>query len=128
MRSGYIYIGDNVFPSLFALSEAEQARGLMYQEPPAPVMSFIYPFPKVSHFWMKNTPCPLDIIFCCNGAINQICKGEPYSTTLIGDYIPSDMVVELPYGTAKDLNFKLGQEVGLIEPTKEELKKFLSIY
>lgn len=115
MREGYIYLGDNVFSSLLAISEEEQARGLMYVEPPTPVMSFVYDNPKVSKFWMKSTPSPLDIIFCHAGKISQICYGEPYSTRMIGSEKISDLVIELPHGTVDTLGLKIGQIAGLLK-------------
>lgn len=126
MESGYIYINDNVFPSLLAISEEEQAHGLMGQAWPPPVMSFIYASPKVTQFWMKNTPSPLDIVFSCNGVITQICRGEPHSTELIGDYRSSDLVIEFPLGTVLASGIKLGHKVGLVAPTPAELKRILA--
>ena len=123
MESGYVFIEDNIFPTLLAISEEEQSKGLMHQPWEPPVMTFIYASPKITHFWMKNTPSPLDILFCHKGKVSQICKGEPYSTNLIGDYLPSDLVVELPYGTVKKSNIKLGNSVGLVKPNFEELYK-----
>jgi uncharacterized membrane protein (UPF0127 family) len=72
---------------------------------------------------MKNTPSPLDIIFCHNGQVIEICKGEPNSTKIVGGFNFSDLVVELPYGTAKKLDISVGSRVGLVKPDKEELKK-----
>lgn len=126
MESGYIYISDNIFPSLFAISSEEQQKGLMFEPFPPPVMSFIYNKPKVNKFWMKNTPSPLDIIFCRNGEIHQICKGEPFSTTTIGDDSLSDLVIELPYGTVKNNNIKIKHNAGIVIPTKMELKKIIA--
>ncbi len=123
LESGYIRVEKDVFPTLLAISEEEQSRGLMHQKWPPPVMSFIYSSPKISQFWMKNTPSPLDIVFCCNGEITQICKGEPYSTAVIGEHIPSDLIIEFPYGTVKDYNIKLGQSVSLLKPDLQDLKK-----
>lgn len=122
MENGYVFLDANVFPTLLAISEEEQAHGLMEQEWPPPVMSFVYAFPKVSKFWMKNTPSPLDIVFSYNGVITQICKGIPHSTSLIGDLRPSDLIVELPYGTVVSAGIKVGQKIGLVKPTPEELK------
>ena len=118
MKSGYLEIDNNIFSTLLAFSEEEQSSGLMYQSYPPPVMSFVYDTPKVSYFWMKNTPCALDIVFCYNGKINKICKGEPNSTSLIGDNSPSDLVVEFPFGTMKNLNIKVGCNIGLFNPKK----------
>lgn len=126
MESGYILIHENVFPTLFAISMEEQARGLMGQEWPPPIMSFVYASPKYNKFWMKNTPSPLDIVFCHNGKVTQICKGEPYSTAMIGDDSLSDLIVELPFGTAAAYGIRLGHHVGVVKPTVAQLKKIIA--
>lgn len=126
MESGHLRIGEQEFPTLLAISEDEQAMGLMHQPWPPPIMSFVYPVPKVSRFWMKNTPSPLDIVFCNQGKITQIHKGEPYSTTAIGDHIFSDLIVEFPYGTVKKSSIQIGLPIELIKPNKNELKKIFA--
>lgn len=114
MKEGYIFIHNHVLSSLFAVSEQEQSIGLMGQEFPPPIMSFIYDSPKINKFWMHNTPSPLDIIFSHNKKITQIHRGKPYSTEIIGNNEYSDLVIELPAGMAQSLNIKLGQKAGLI--------------
>jgi uncharacterized membrane protein (UPF0127 family) len=114
LKQGYIYIANNIFPTLLAISEEEQRQGLMYVDPPAPVMSFVYASPQINRMWMHNTKCPLDIIFCSQGKVSEICYGEPYSTRIIGDRIFSDLVVELPGGTVSETQIKIGQTAGLI--------------
>jgi uncharacterized membrane protein (UPF0127 family) len=126
MENGYIYVANNIFPSLLAISEEEQQKGLMFQPFPPPIMSFIYSCPKVNRFWMRNTEAPLDIVFCYQGEIQQICKGEPFSTQLIGDDQKSDLVIEFPYGTVKKSNIKLHHKVGMVKPTESELKKIIA--
>ena len=126
MEQGNVHINDNTFTSLLAISEKEQEHGLMYQPWPPPIMSFIYASPKVSRFWMKNTPSPLDIVFSCDGKITQIHKGEPYSTSVIGDHSVSDLIVEFPHGTVKDYSIKIGQSIGLLKPNRKELKKIFA--
>lgn len=123
MKEGYIYIANNIMPTLLAISQDEQSRGLMYMEWPPPIMSFIYASPGINKFWMKNTPSPLDIVFCNNNIITQICVGIPHSTQVIGGDNLSDLIIELPYGTVKSSGIKLGNEAGLIRPTVAELKK-----
>lgn len=115
MKNGYIYIGANIFQTLFAVSMEEQSRGLMYIDPPVPTMSFIYQMPQVNKFWMSNTKAPLDIIFCHNGKVSEICYGEPFSTKIIGSDHFSDLVIELPYGTVEKCGIKLGEYAGLIK-------------
>lgn len=115
MKSNYIYVGDNVFDTLIATSYEEQSRGLMYEPYPPPVMTFVYNYPKINKFWMKNTPSPLDIVFCCNNKIIDICKGIPFSTEIIGPDEPSDLVIEFPYGTMNKIKAKINTKIGLIK-------------
>lgn len=124
MKEGYVYLHNNVFSSLLALSNKEQETGLMFQENP-PIMSFIYLSPKINKFWMHNTPAPLDIVFCHKNKITQIHKGIPFSTQIIGNDEFSDLVIELPYGTVKSSNIKLGNNAGLVSPSFEEIKKII---
>lgn len=122
MEQGYVFINNNIFPTLLAISSEEQSQGLMYQEWPPPVMSFVYASPRVNRFWMKNTPSPLDIVFCNNGKVSEICYGEPYSTCVIGSQ-NSDLVIELPHGTVESSSIKVGQLAGLVKPTVADLRK-----
>lgn len=122
MEEGYIHISDNVFPTLLAISNEEQSKGLMGQVWPPPIMSFIYTKSAVNKFWMKDTPSPLDIVFCHDGMVTQICKGEPFSTASIGNQSFSDLIIEFPYGIVKSTGIKLNNKVGIVKPTTEELK------
>lgn len=126
MENGYIYVSNNIFPTLLAISAEEQSHGLMFHEWPPPVMSFIYATPQVNKFWMKNTPSPLDIVFCYQGQVTQLCYGEPHSTSVIGGDSPSDLIVEFPYGTVDNTGIKIGHSVGLVKPTANELRKIIA--
>ena len=126
MLKGMVYIHNNIFETLIAVSAEEQQRGLMYIDPPAPVMTFIYGTPSINKFWMSNTKAPLDILFCHNGKVSQICYGEPHSTSMIGGNLFSDLVVELPHGTAESSEIKIGHSVGLVKPTPDELRKIIA--
>ncbi len=126
MLEGYVHINSIIFPTLIAVSEREQQQGLMNVEYPPPVMSFIYASPRINKFWMHRTPSPLDIIFCCNGEVSQICAGEPYSTAPIGFDKESDLVIELPYGVVSASDIKVGNKVGIVKPTKLELNKIIA--
>lgn len=126
MELGYIYIHNNIFPTLLAISSEEQSTGLMHQEWPPPAMSFIYTNSCINKFWMKATPSPLDIIFCHNGKVSEICYGEPYSTNVIGSNLFSNLVIEFPYGTVESNQIKVGQLVGLVKPSSEELHKIIA--
>lgn len=126
MEQGYVFIHNNVFPTLLAISMEEQARGLMGQQWPPPVMSFIYADARINKFWMHNTPSPLDILFCHSGKVSQIHSGEPFSTAMIGDDKFSDLIIELPLGTVEHAGIKIGHSVGIIKPTPEELHKIIA--
>lgn len=119
MREGYIYVDSNVFPTYFAVTSQEQQQGLMHVEWPPPVMAFVYASPQSNKFWMKNTPSPLDIVFCHAGKIISIHKGEPNSTVAIGPNENSDLVIEFPFGTIASIGIKLGSKVGVVAPTRE---------
>jgi uncharacterized protein len=114
MKTGYVFINDQVFEAAIAQTEAEQMKGLMFQEKPEP-MAFVYAQPRINKFWMKNTPAELDIVFAANGKVSQIKKGEPYSLAPIGDNSPSSLVVEFPFGTASRMNIKIGDTIGILD-------------
>ena len=121
VKKGKIFIKDAIeLPTLLAITPQEQERGLMHKKWPPPIMSFIYKLPSINKFWMHNTPSPLDIVFCHNNIIVNICKGEPYSTALIGDDSFSDLVVEFPHGTCKDKNIKIGDSIILKYEDEDE--------
>ncbi|MDP2683504.1 MAG: DUF192 domain-containing protein [bacterium] len=106
-----IHIGDNQFDTIVAVTDEEHATGLMYKPWPPPVMIFPYSVGDYRKFWMKNTPSPLDIIFVRAGKIVGIFKGEPMTTASVGPNEPTDMVVELPHGTAERLGISVGDSV-----------------
>lgn len=112
--SNIINIKGNRFETLVAISEKEQQRGLMWCKWPPPIMTFLYSQASYNRFWMKNTISPLDIVFCNAGKVVGIFKGNPLSTELIGPNELSDMVVELPYGTSKSIDLKVGDAIHFI--------------
>jgi uncharacterized membrane protein (UPF0127 family) len=111
-----------VFPAEVAITEAEQRKGLMFQKWPPPIMVFPYNTAAPRRFWMKNTISPLDIVFCKSNHVIGIFKGEPLSTKLVGPDESSDMVVELPAGTADRLGLEIGDYVGY-SPAMETMAK-----
>lgn len=117
-----VSIKGQVFPTKVAVTADEQRRGLMYQEWPPPIMVFPYNTAAPRRFWMKNTISPLDIVFCKANHVVGIFNGEPMSTKLVGPNEDSDMVVELPAGTAERLSLAVGDYVGY-SPTMETVAK-----
>jgi uncharacterized membrane protein (UPF0127 family) len=126
MKTGYLEINNSIFNTLLAISSDEQEQGLMFESWPPPIMSFIYASPRPVSFWMKNTPSPLDIVFCYDGKIKKIAKGEPFSTASISSNCEVDLVVEFPYGTMSSLGVSQGHKLELFNPSKKELNKILS--
>jgi uncharacterized membrane protein (UPF0127 family) len=125
--ANYIKIGDKEFPTLLAITSEEQERGLMYVDPPFPVMTFIYNSPKINSFWMNNVKDNLDIVFCCNGKVSKICNGLSYSTALIGSDVISDIVVELPFKTCEKSNIKIGDSIILKCDSDNSMKVFAAL-
>jgi uncharacterized membrane protein (UPF0127 family) len=113
--SDYIYLGKHKLPTLLAITANEQEKGLMGFKDPAPVMSFIYTTPRLNRFWMRGCNVPLDIVFCRQGQIVEICRGEPNSTKLLGGAEPSDLVIELPAQSCNQLGVRVG------DPARAEL-------
>jgi uncharacterized protein len=106
-----IIIGGHEFPVLVAVTEAEQARGLMFRIGKPPVMIFPYKKAQTVKFWMKNTYCPLDIVFCKENSVTGVYQGMPLSTLAVGPDTPSDLIVELPAGTSAKLGIRPGDPV-----------------
>lgn len=114
MKTSTLKIGTHTIETLIAETAEEQMNGLMFKKWKPPVMSFVYSFPKENVFWMKNTPSPLDIVFCCDSKIIDLKKGIPFSTSLIKSNKLSDLVVELPSGMFSELNLKIGDYIKII--------------
>ncbi|MGS4883766.1 DUF192 domain-containing protein [Roseibium sp. MB-4] len=98
-----------------ASTDTQRAKGLMFREEMAAEhgMLFIFDGEFERHFWMKNTPLPLDIIFISSqGTIVSIAADTtPYSEKVIPSGAPAKFVLELNAGTAAKLGIKPGDEV-----------------
>jgi uncharacterized membrane protein (UPF0127 family) len=119
-----IRIADKFFPTILAITDQEKELGLMYRKELPPSMTFIYKKPQINKFWMKNTICSLDIVFCANNKILDIQRGEPYSTALIGKDILSDTIIELPSETCKSNKFSVGDSVEVLCSNSSLIKIF----
>lgn len=119
-----IKIGQYIFDTLVAITEEEHNTGLMWKKEPTPIMSFPYDKPEIHKFWMQNTIAPLDILFCNAGKIISIEKGHPYSIELLGPNTATDLVVELPFGTAKYHSITEGTEISVKYSIKTLGKKY----
>ncbi len=119
----YVLINGKKFAAEIAQTVEEQQRGLMTRKEPI-VMAFPYEQPKVAKFWMKNTPAPLDVIFCQGGKIVDIFRGEPYSEKRFGPTVPCDLVVEFPADTASKNGWSGGDSVELRYDIDSLAKRF----
>ena len=108
-------VGDNqkrTFTVEFAETQEEQAKGLMFREELAndKGMLFIFPEPRETSFWMKNTLIPLDMIFIdADHKISFIHhKAQPHDETPVFSHGHVIGVLEIPGGQANSQNIKIG--------------------
>ena len=121
------FINDHEFNIVLAVTEQEQAKGLMYEKNPYPML-FIFSEPSYKSFWMKNTPSPLDIVFIKECSVVDIFYGEPNSTRMVGPNSLVDMVLELPYGTCDKIKCKKGTKINykFAQPDRIKCLKYLT--
>lgn len=122
-----LIIGKYKLPVKVALTKEEQRNGLMFQSQPHPIMVFPYDKLAVRKFWMKNTPSPLDIVFCKNNKIIEIHEGIPYSEASIGPDCPVDLIVEFPKGMVEKLAIAPGQDIRIKMGIETVAKKFAMV-
>lgn len=107
-----LIVNNIAIPAEIAISEEEQIRGLQFRKSLSNAMAFVYPVSQVNAFWMQDTYIPLDIIFCNKGVVKEICEGVPHNLTPVGNVL-SNLVVEMPRGSADKLGIKTGTEIEL---------------
>lgn len=121
----YLLLNQKIkLPTKVAITEKEKSRGLMHVNWPPPIMAFPFSNSQVRKFWMKDTPSPLDVLFCRAGKIIAVEQGEPFSEKYFGPHEESDLVVELPSGMANKLSLQKNQEVKLCWSISSLAKKF----
>ncbi len=106
--------GPHRFAAEVAQSDAEQAKGLMFRTELGPDEGMIFPRRgDVAHFWMKNTPLPLDIIFIGTDRriLNIAAQTTPYSLDSVSAVGPTSAVFEIPGGRAAELGIGPGDKV-----------------
>lgn len=102
-----------------AKTEAEQQRGLMFRAPlPDNAGMLFAPYPpdggppREAHFWMKDTPSPLDIVFIRpDRTIATIETTTPFSEVPVASGEPVSAVLELRGGRAAELGLAEGDRV-----------------
>ncbi len=107
--------GTHKFTVEMAVSDRQQAQGLMFRRSMAPNagMLFDYKRPTRITMWMKNTYIPLDMIFIgADGRINNIAQRTvPLSEATIPSRGRALAVLEVNGGTASRLGIKPGDRV-----------------
>lgn len=103
---------EHVFQSEMALTQQQQAQGMMFRTQMAPDEGMLFIFGEVrrASFWMRNTLIPLDIIFVrANGRIaNIVAKAAPETDTHRRSTGRVAAVLEIPGGRAAELGIKAG--------------------
>ncbi len=98
-----------------AQTPQELALGLMYRKsmPENQGMIFLFPSPRQTAFWMKNTYLPLDMVFVNDKhQISGIVENaQPMSEKLIYSPVRTIAVIELNAGVAKQKNLRRGMKV-----------------
>ncbi|MEM6584366.1 MAG: DUF192 domain-containing protein [Pseudomonadota bacterium] len=109
----------HAFQTEMAITQDQQARGLMFRETLADDEAMLFPneVPQTRSFWMKNTPISLDIIFIGpDQRITNIETAMPYSL----DSVRSDGevigVFEIRGGLAQELGIAAGDRVEWTSP------------
>jgi len=103
------------FTAEIAADDRERAIGLMFREEMAEDRGMLFLFGGESerHFWMKNTPLPLDIIFiAADGTIVSIAEDTtPFSESVIPSNGPAKFVFEVNSGVTEKLGIAAGDRV-----------------
>ena len=108
-------LGKFEFNVELAITERQQAQGLMYRRHLSPNagMLFDYKVPKLITMWMKNTFIPLDMIFIdSDGQVIKIVERTiPLSKSVITSDKKARAVLEVNSGTASKLGLRLGDSI-----------------
>lgn len=116
-----ITVGQSVWKSAIAISEAEQQLGLSNCKKMPQHSGMYFPFKpaRTVTFWMKRVAFPLDLVWISSGQVIGISPNLPPADNLAVDpplyQSPGlvDGVLELPGGTAVLSNIKVGDLVSV---------------
>lgn len=107
--------GDHDFTVLFADTDAERARGLMFREALADDAGMLFDFETVRpvSMWMRNTLIPLDLLFISEeGEVTKIIvNAQPMSLRPLPSDFPVRAVLELRGGLTGELGIMPGDQV-----------------
>lgn len=105
-----------------AATEQSRINGLMYRKelPEHGGMIFVYGSDGVRHFWMKNTPLSLDLVFLdSKGTVQGVIAGaKPFSTSAfsLDEVTQSRYVIEFAAGTAGSDGIEKGDRLIFDDP------------
>lgn len=119
-------VGTHIYRIEVASTPEQSETGLMYRTYLAPNHGMLFTFspPRPVSFWMKNTKIPLDMLFLAHGKLLHIfenvppCVSEPCQT--YGIPALTDMVLELPAGTARRDHLVAGLTAEVRGPVQEK--------
>jgi uncharacterized membrane protein (UPF0127 family) len=112
-----ISVDDRVITMQLALSSGEMQQGLMGRRDLQATqgMLFVYPYPTVMGFWMKNTPTALDIgFFTSDGILREIYPLHPFDERSVRSRRDDLMyALEVVQGGFAEMGIKPGAQLDL---------------
>lgn len=112
--------GPHAYRMEWAVTDAEQEKGLMYRRDMAPDAGMVFDFHDdgMRYFWMKNTYLSLDMIFVSSdGLVRRILRSaKPMSEDVLSSGEPVRYVIEVNAGQADAMGLKPGDRVTLQPP------------
>ena len=120
-KGSTVTIGKTTFPVEVEKTEAAREKGLSGRSSLAAGhgILFLFDTPNRYAFWMKDMKFPIDIIFINGSRVVSVFPNVPAPVASVPDsslpvYVPTsaaDKALELPAGTAKKDNIKIGDTV-----------------
>jgi uncharacterized protein len=112
-------VGDVSIELEVARTPQQQSMGLMFRAalPENRGMLFLFDPPRPVHFWMKNVPVSLDMVFLRDGEVKAIvanvppCTEEPCPIYGPEGEIAIDRAIELREGRAAELGLQTGDRI-----------------
>jgi len=112
-----VCFAEDCFKTELALTQAEQAYGLMYRTelPRDQGMLFVFAKEDIFSFWMKNTYIPLDMVWLdANKTVVHISKnaqpcGKLHCPSIKPEH-PAKYVFEINAGVADDIDLQVGDQ------------------
>jgi len=114
IESRKILIGIETLNVEIVSSEKDRMRGLMYRNSlrEDSGMFFVFEYPQVLSFWMKNTKIPLDIAFVdSKRIIMEIQQLEPYSESTVKSTFRALYALEVNRGWFDRSNVNIGDSI-----------------